>query len=102
MCQRNARGTRSFCHGTGAELMHSAKALGAALIGNADKIDDVVGTCNGAVDGPTITQISLNRLYLADAAQRLEVEGKVRTANGDTNAITALGQRPHDVTTDKT
>ena len=42
-----------------------------------------------------MTQIGLDRMYLADPAGRLQVDGEVRPSHRDPEAVAALGERAH-------
>jgi hypothetical protein len=83
------------------EIVHRAELLLAAFEQQPDKVDHVVATGNRTVYRSAITQICLNGLDLADAAKRLQMESQIGMANGNANAVAPLGQRTHDMTTDK-
>ncbi|GGC45569.1 hypothetical protein GCM10010994_00890 [Chelatococcus reniformis] len=53
------------------------------------------------LDGRPIAHVGLHRADLADAAERLEMAGKIGTPHGDTDAMTTLGQRTHHVAADE-
>ena len=90
-----------FGDGARTEILQGAKALLSGFERDADKVDHMIGAFDGAIDRGTIPEIRLNRHDLADAAERLQVEGKVRTPAGNAYAMTALGQRTHDMAPEK-
>jgi hypothetical protein len=47
---------------------------------DADEVDDVVGAFDGAVDRPAHAQVGLDRLDLADIAERLQMAGEIGPA----------------------
>ncbi|MNT70165.1 hypothetical protein D3C72_2085220 [compost metagenome] len=61
----------------------------------------MIGAFDGTVDRLAIAQVGLDERDLADIAERLQMACKVRTANGNADAIAALGKRAHDMTADE-
>ncbi len=49
------------------------------------------------LDRGGVAQIGLDRVNLADPAERLQMEGQIGPANSHPDAIVALGQRAHDM-----
>src|SRR4051794_33111794 len=101
MGEPGADGARRLGDGASTEFVHGGEFLPAALMQDGDEIDDMVGTLHGTVDRPAHAHIGLHRLDLADIAERLQMAGKIGPPTGDPDAITALGQSPHDMTADK-
>ena len=81
-------------HLLGAERLHGVEALPAALVQDADQVDDDVGVAHRRFDRTGVPHVGLHRMDLADPAERLQVSGEVRPAHRDADAVVALGQRP--------
>src|SRR5690606_10177577 len=88
-------------HRAGAVRLHRSEVLRAPLMKNADQIDDMVGTFHGAVDRPADAKIGLHGMDLPDITERLQVTREFRTAHRGADAVSAPGQRPDDVATEK-
>lgn len=73
-----------------------------ALEQDPDQVDDDRAVANRRLDGGRMTKIGLDRVNLADAAERLQLEGKVGAAHGGADAIAVPRKRPHHVAADKT
>ena len=101
MGQAGTDRTGGFGDGARAELVDRGEFLAAALVQDADQVDDMIRALDGAVDRPAHAQIGLHRLDLADIAERLQMAGKIGTAAGDANPVAALGERPHHMAPDK-
>jgi hypothetical protein len=59
------------CHLLGAERLHGVEALPAALVQDADQVDDDVGTAYGRFHRTCVPHVGLHRMDLADPAERL-------------------------------
>jgi hypothetical protein len=68
-----AGGAGRLGDGACAKVLHGGKGLTAALMGNADEVDDIVGALDSPVNRPAHADIGLNRLDLADIASRLDI-----------------------------
>ncbi len=77
--------------------MHGIETLAAALVQDADEIDEHVGVARRRLDRRRIAQIGLHGMNLADPAERLQMTGQFGPAHRDPDAVTALGQRAHHV-----
>ena len=77
--------------------LHGVEALPAFLIEDADQIDDRVGVAHRRLDRLREAHIGLHRMDLADAAERLQMAGQFRAADGDADQILAIGERAHQV-----
>ena len=62
-------------HLLGTEALDRIEALAAAFLEQADQVDQHMGAARGGLDRGGIAQIGLDRVDLADAAERLQVEG---------------------------
>jgi hypothetical protein len=85
-----------------AEHMHRLEILPALLALDARQIDRSVGADQRRGDRGGIAQVGLDRMDLADIAERLQEAGKIRPANGDADAPAAPRQRAHDIAPDET
>ncbi len=83
------------------ESLHCVEGLATAFRQDADEIDDGVRALDGAINGPSITQVRLDRLDLTDHAKRLQMPREVGTADGDADPMPAPCQRLYDVAADK-
>ena len=77
--------------------MDHVETLGAAFIENPDQIDDNARPAHRGLDRARITHIGLHGMDLPDAAERLQEIGEFRSADGDADAVAALGERAHDM-----
>ncbi len=80
---------------------HGVEALPAALEQDADKIDGNIGVAQRRRDRIRIAQIGLDRMDLADPAERLQKAGELGTAHRDADAIAAIRQRPYHMAAHK-
>ena len=78
----------------GAERLHGLETLPPALEQDAHQVDDDVGVAHRRLDRAGVPHIGLHGMDLPDAAERLQVPGKVRPAHRDADAVVAFGQRP--------
>ena len=82
--------------------LHRAESLLAALEQDTDQIDDDVGAPCRGLDRFRIAHVSLYRMNLADAPQRLQMPGKMRPANRNAKPAAAFGERPHHMAAEET
>ena len=75
--------------------------LGTGGAQHAHGVDDGIGAGDGRPDRIGESQVGLHRHDLADAAERLQVEGEIGAADGDAHAIAGGGQGANDVATDE-
>ena len=68
---------------------------------NADQIDNHVAAADRGRDRGQVPYISLNRMNLADAAERLEMTRKIGAADRDADAVALLRERLHHVAAEK-
>src|SRR5690606_22078231 len=73
----------------------------AALVHGRDEVDDGVGVFERGVDRLREAHIRLHQLHLADITHHAQFGAKVRTAHRNAHAVTALGQRAHDLLPDE-
>jgi hypothetical protein len=78
------------------------KGLPAALLQDADQVDDVIGLGNGMADRGLVAQVRLDGVDLTDGSEGLEAEGEIGPARRDEDAIAALGERVHDEAAEET
>ena len=97
-----ARSLRLTRHNARAERMHRIEALTPALGENADEVDHRVGAAHGGLYRVGITQVRLHGVDLSHASQRLEMADEIGIAARHTDAPAALGERAHDITSEKT
>src|SRR5713226_2977297 len=81
--------------------LHRLEGLPAALVKNADEIDDGLRPFRGAPDRIRIAKVCLDGVDLADAAERLQVKCKIGPAHGHANSPSALGERPYHMAADE-
>src|SRR5262249_34692757 len=76
-------------------------ALPTALEQDADEVDQRLGAARGGLDRVRVAKIGLHGMDLADAPERLQVAGKLRTPHRNPDAIAALAQRADNVAAEK-
>ena len=81
--------------------MQGPEILGAAFGQHRHQIDHGLGPAQGAGDGFGIAQIGLNRMNLADAAERLEMVGEIGAARGDPDAPALTGEGANHMAADE-
>ena len=81
--------------------MDRIETLASALEQDADQIDQDLGVARRGFHRGGMAQIGLHGMDLADAAERLQVEGEVGAAHRHPDAIVALGQGAHNVAAEK-
>src|SRR5712691_657352 len=81
--------------------LHRLPILPAALVKNADEIDDGLRPFRGAPDRIRIAKVCLHGVDLTDAALRLQVKCKIGPAHGHANSPSALGERPYHMAADE-
>ena len=81
--------------------MHDVETLRAALIQDADEVDDDARSAHRGFDRARIAHIGLHGMDLADAAERLQEIGQFGPAHRNADAVAALGQRAHDMAAEK-
>ena len=81
--------------------LHGVEALAARFEQDADQVDDHVGAAHRRLDRLRKAHIGLNRMDLADPAQRLQMEGQLRTAHGDADQVAAISQCADHVAAEK-
>ena len=81
--------------------MDRVETLASALEQDADQIDQHLGVARRGFHRGGVAQIGLHRVDLADAAERLQMEGEVGPAHRHPDAVVALGQRAHHVAAEK-
>ena len=59
------------------------------------------GVARGGFHRGRVAQIGLHRMDLADAAERLQMAGKIGPAHRYPDKVVALGQRAHHVAAEK-
>jgi len=79
----------------------TASNAGAGLEQDAHQIDDDIAAAHRSRDRRPIAHVGLDRVNLADAAERLQMTGEVRAAHRDADAILPLCQRLHHVPAEK-
>ena len=89
-------------HGFRALGLNRIEGLRAALGQNPDKVDDHACAARRRLHRGRIAQVRLDRVNLADPAQRLQVTGQFRPPDPDPDAIVPLGERPDHVPAEKT
>ena len=70
--------------------LHRGKLLRSAFSQNAHQVDDLIRAGDRRLHGFHIADVRLNRRYLPDIAHRLEEQGRLWIADGDTDLIAAL------------
>ena len=80
-------GGRRARHGFGPDRMHGLEPLARALEQDADQIDDHMRVARGRRDRIGVPQVRLHGMDLADAPERLQVAGEVRTPHRDADAV---------------
>jgi hypothetical protein len=73
--------------------MDGVKTLTATLEQDSHEIDDDLRVAGGGFNRRSVPQIGLDGIDLSDTSERLQVPGQFRPADGDANAIVALGER---------
>src|SRR5262249_1059027 len=84
-----------------AEAVHRIEALAAGLEQDADQIDDHVAAANGSRDRGPVADVGLDRVNLADAAERLEMTGQIWPADRNADARALPPERLHDMAAEK-
>ena len=87
--------------GARAEDVQGLEILPVALIEHRDQVDHGLGALQRGGDGGRIAHIGLHRMDLADAAERLQVEGEIGAAGGDADAPAIAGERANHMAADK-
>ena len=90
-----------FRHRAGAEVLHRAKGVAAGFKQDADAVDDVIRADDRPVDRIPVPEIGLDGDDLANTAQGLKMPGEIRPADGHADAVSAAGERTHDVAANK-
>ena len=101
MHHTRAMGARRQRHLLGAIGVDGVETLLAALEQEADQIDQHVGVARRRFYRRPVAEIGLHRMDLADAAERLQMAGKIGPAHRHPDQVAAAGQRPHDVAAEK-
>jgi hypothetical protein len=101
MGQADASRPGRFRHRTGAELLNRTEGITARFKQNTDAIDNVVRANDSPVDRIPVSQIGLYGDNLTNSAERLQVTGKIGTADRHAYAVTAPSERTHNMTANK-
>ena len=97
----NTRRSGGLGHSRRAFGLHRFKGLFAPGGEDADQIDRRLGAAQSGGQRFGIADIGLHRMDLADAAERLEMEGEIGTARRHANAPALARQRPHHMAADE-
>ncbi len=81
--------------------LHGLELLAAALMEDADQIDDGIGACDGARDRGAIPHIGGDGCHLPDDARGLQEQRLVRTAHRHPHRPVVTGQIRHHVAADE-
>jgi hypothetical protein len=101
MRHASADGSSGFSDRARAKILKRVKTLLPAFMQNCHQIDHMICALHCAINRPAEAQVCLNGLYLADTAKRLQMDGKVRAAHGNTYAVAAFGQGAHHMAAHK-
>jgi hypothetical protein len=102
MHDAGAKGVGCQRHLLGAIAMHGVEFLPAALGQDANQVDQHVGAACGRLDRAAMADIGLDRVNLADPANRLEMSCELRPAHRDADPVMALGQRTYHMPAEET
>ena len=92
---------RGLRHMARALVLHRGEGLLAGRKQDADEIDDRVGALRGGKQRVGKAHIGLHGVDLADAAERLEMAGKLGPPDRHPHARAGLGDGPHHMAADK-
>ena len=81
--------------------LQAREALGSGLLEDADEVDHYVRARDRPRDRIRVAQVRLHGDDLPDLSERLKEQGEVGPADGDANAVAALGQSPDHVPSEK-
>jgi hypothetical protein len=98
---RDARTFRSLGQTSGTLALDRVETLAAALVQDADEVDDSVDAAHGFRNGGRVGDVDAHRDDLPDIAHRLQEGRGDRIADRHADDIPARGEPPHQMTTDE-